>query len=157
MGEEMTLPLKLFAGGAIALGLLIASHASQAYWQIHQAQGWVEAEAIVLSSSVRSWASSKGGTSAVPCLTYTYAVGNVTYKGSTVRFGPAVVDLGEASDLIKRFPTGATTVAYVDPQDHQSAVLDRNNPSSASKWKLGCGLFLAAAGMVLLIAANRVR
>lgn len=146
----MALPIKLFAGGAIAVGIFIIASGSKAYWERQQAQRWLEVKAVVVSSSVCIWKGSRS-TSYMPRVTYAYAIGSEVYQSASIRFGPAVVNRAEAEAVVQRFPKGTRAVAYVDPSDHRRVVLDRDHVSGAAKWQIGLGLSLLVAGVILLI------
>jgi hypothetical protein len=48
-------PIKLFATGVTAVGILLVASGSGAYWERQQAPRWGKVEAVVVSSPVSSW------------------------------------------------------------------------------------------------------
>jgi len=62
------------------------------------------------------------------------------FVGSTVRFGPTALGQKEAYELVQRF--AKQTIAYVDPSDKSSSVLDRDHLTSQVKWEFVAGFFL---------------
>ena len=150
----MAPPIKLLATGVIAVGILFVASGGGDYWEKQQAQRWDEVAAVVVSSSVYSWHTSKG-VAYRPQINYAYAIGRAIYQSDYVRFGSKVVDRAESEELVQRFKKGTHVVAYVDPADHRRVVLDRDHLSGAVKWKVGVGLGLFVAGAILLTSLRK--
>lgn len=144
--------IKLVSIGVTVAGMCLGASGITAYWQREQAQHWLRVNTKVVSSSVCSWHTGKGGTAYMPRVLYRYVIGNNVYQSDLVRFGPAVIDKLEAQEIAVKFVTNMQTVAYVDPNALHHAVLDREYVSGAVKWQVGLSVGLIASGVILLVA-----
>ena len=79
------------------------------------------------------------------------------FVGSTVRFGPTALGQKEAYELVQRFAKDKQTIAYVDPSDKSSSVLDRDHLTSQVKWEFVAGFFLILLGSFLFYVERGLR
>lgn len=144
--------MKFFLCALVVAGIFLIAFGSYDYLKLHQARYWPEVSAIIDSSSMYCW---RGGHGAEPCtlrIEYTYLVDGHLLRGHTVQFGHNVLDQSEAFELTQRFTEGKKVVAYVNPNDHQDAVLDRGHVTGQVKWAIASGLGAVLAGIILLLA-----
>jgi hypothetical protein len=132
----------------LALGIFFTVSGSNPYWKLHQAHSWHSVHTTILSSYVCRWWTGKGY-AYTPLITYGYDSGGTAFVGRTVGFGATALDRDEADELIQRFAKGKQTLAYVDPNDNRSAVLDRDRLMGQVKFPLVVGIFLILLGLSL--------
>ena len=83
---------------------------------------WLPVEARILDSEV---VSERGGTPYFfPRVTYQYEVQGLTYHSSNVVLVKVEYALAEARAIVGKYPAGARVLAYVDPADPRTAVLE---------------------------------
>jgi hypothetical protein len=89
------------------------------------AAGWRSTPCSVVSSTVRSWATDDG-TSYRPDVLYEYSAGGETWRSNRVTFFSALSSGSDRSGSIRdRYPGGASTTCWVDPDDPSRSVLER--------------------------------
>lgn len=107
-------------GGGLSIFLVIVP-----LTRVAMALDWVETPAVVISSTVRSW-SSDDGTSYRTDIVYEYHAGGRSWRSNRLRFFPGSSgDLADHREMVDRYPEGASTTCWVDPDDPSRSVLDR--------------------------------
>lgn len=126
---------KLFFFGLFLLigGILTYVIAVRPVQKYFAAKNWPETPCKILSSSVSSHSSSKGGTTYSVDITYSYRIDGRDFQSDTysVMTGSSS---GRASKerVVSRYPVGFQTVCYVNPIDPTDALLSRE----LSRWLL---------------------
>ncbi len=114
------------------------------------ASRWPTAQGTVLSSraeSRRLLAQTGGSRTTVwsPLVEYSYSVGERSYHGSRVAFGPEVAGTRDlAEQTVQRYPAGATVSVHYDPSNPSHATLET---TMAFRWVavlFPIGFFVAA-------------
>ena len=166
-GQTVTNPvaqvaIKLFLGAvmfAVGAGLMYARHATLR--DIRAARDWVEAPCVIERSE---YVNDDDGN---PILTmeFRYAYEGQSYRSDVLDLLPGRMgdDSSWEAQLRKQHPVGSETICYVDPDDPEHAVLDREHGSSgANNLRLlgfpflfaGCAFWFSEA---LKIVAPRTR
>jgi hypothetical protein len=154
--EDKMLSMKKIWLGVIALGICVIAAGINDHWEAYRAHRWQSVQAIILSSCVdRRWTGK--GYSYIPRITYRYVAKGSILLGRTVRFGPTALGQEEAYELVQRFAKDKQTVAYVDPKDKSSSVLDRDHLTSQVKWEFVDGIFLILSGSFLFYVERGLR
>lgn len=122
----------------------------------------VETDATITELGVETRSNQAGTGSSIkhqPVVEFTYTYDGEQYTGDRLFAGsiPARYDTEAAArDAIRRYERGATTTAYVDPDDPETAFL-RNKTSNRQFVFIGVGLVLAAFGGVSVVKNYRQR
>ena len=113
--------LVFFLFGIGFLYLLVIQPAIDAY----RARGWQQVPCVILSSQVRSHASSDGTTYSVDIL-YRYSVAGTSYKSNRYSFftGSSSGYSGKEK-VVNQYPVGSTSLCFVNPEDPTEAVLSK--------------------------------
>ncbi|MEM6671454.1 MAG: DUF3592 domain-containing protein [Planctomycetota bacterium] len=122
-GIGLLLLFGLFWNGIVAVFDVVLVRQSLA--ARYARQHFVEVPALVLESRVDSSYDSDGGTTYRPAVGYQYEFEGRRYGGDRyayTAFGTS--DRSWAEGVVQRFPAGAETVAYVDPDQPGESVLD---------------------------------
>ena len=127
----------------IALGLLTL--AIQLHVVASGAQEWSTTTGLVVASYIRKTgvgnAAEAGDTdSYAPVVRYEYRIGSDPYAGSKIGFGDLFYNWYSSKSRVQAFPKGSSVIVYFDPQDPNSAVLDRTYPSVAIAMLVGIAL-----------------
>ena len=135
----------------VGVGYLLVVQPLLSAWD---AQSWPGVRAEVVSSSVDERRDSDG-TSYSPEVTYRYDAGGRSYTSDRVTImNWSHSDRASAEAVVLAHPPGAAVVAYVDPTDPASAVLDRD---IGWGWLVGIiPLVFALLGLVLIVAGLRI-
>jgi hypothetical protein len=134
----------------LAAGVWIGGPALYPYWQQYQAREWNAVPAEVISSSVQNSTSTRGMISYTSNVRYRYQVGGATHIGDTVRFGSYRGLRDEAEQTVRRFPLGASVAAYVNPENAEQSVLDREAVSGAAQTNLNIVMGVLALGVIVV-------
>ena len=139
------------AGIFLLFGLSFAGIGVNKLLEARASRAWLSAPAEVLSATIETSSHSSGrgggGTSRTPRITYRYAVAGQTYTGDRAAF---FYSNNDAYDFVRRFPPGAHTTAYYDPQDPTDAVLVRDGYS-------GLWIFVAFGALFASVGAWLLR
>ena len=136
-GEVQSISQRARAGGGHRLGLVLGLifivvggvvfaflFAVPAFRTV-TAAGWQATPCELVRSTVRSWATDDG-TSYRPDVLYEYSVGGETWRSNRVTFFSALSSGSDRSRSIRnRYPGGASTTCWIDPEDPSRSVLDR--------------------------------
>lgn len=152
--------MTLFFGVFAAIGAL-------AFWGIGirpvmralDARSWTETPCTILTSQVERHSGSKGGSTYNVAITFEYQVGRQTLRGSRYDFNSGSSSGLEGKQaVVDRFPPGARTTCWVDPNDRTRAVIDRNL-GWWILWGLFPLMFLGAGlgGLVFVLASARAK
>jgi hypothetical protein len=107
--------------GGVVFAFLFAVPAFRTF----SAAGWQATPCAVVRSTVRSW-STDDGTSFRPDVLYEYSAGGRSWRSNRVTFFSALSSGADRSRSIRdRYPGGASTTCWVDPDDPSRSVLDR--------------------------------
>ena len=110
----------LVAGGLLTWFFLVVPGS-----RLLAAQGWQETPCVILTSGVEESSDSDGTTYRV-AIAYTYTVSGVRYQSDRYDFlGAYSSGYQGKAKVVERYPPGAVTTCYVDPEDPSQAVLDR--------------------------------
>lgn len=104
------------------IGLAMLAYAWRLSARGRASTAWLPVEARILDSEV---VSGRGGTPYFfPRVTYQYEVQGLTYHSSNVVLVKVEYALAEAHAIVGKYPAGARVLAYVDPADPRTAVLE---------------------------------
>jgi len=140
---ELILPLVLF--GIVLASLIQAGLTRRA---IRRAESWVPVKGEITRSEVVKTRSRGHGNRATyyeARIEYDYEFEGRQYHGDTICVGGTFhTSLSRhAKERCRRFPEGANTIVYVDPQEPSDACLERGNHASV--------LFLLAIAALTLV------
>ena len=123
LGHRIELGIGLLftaVGGGLTILLLVVPGL-----RLIDARAWVETPATVISSTVRSW-STDDGTSYGADVLYEYSAGGRSWRSNRRSFFPmSSSDYDDAHTTVRRYPTGASTTCFVDPDNPTKSVLDK--------------------------------
>lgn len=123
MGRRIGLGVGLVftaVGGGLSIFLLVIPVARLAV-----AVTWIEIPAVVVDSTVRSWATDDG-TSYRADVLYEYAAAGRTWRSNRRSFFPlGSSDYSDQKATADRYPAGAAISCFVDPDDPSRSILDR--------------------------------
>lgn len=135
----------------VACGLVASVSVISNLAETRAASRWPTAPGTVLSSraeSRRSLTHTGGGQTMTvwsPLVEYSYRVGDRSYHGSRVAFGPEVAGARDlAEQTVQRYPAGATVSVHYDPANPSHATLET---AMAFRWVallVPIGFFVAA-------------
>jgi len=115
--------------------------------------GWEEVDARITKSEVYSkdqWSGSQQTTYYRPRVEFSYTYDGKSYTGTRLQwFEEPDTRLAKIEDVLKRFPEGERTKAYVNPEDPSQAVLDREATGDATTY-VAIGSLFSVIGLVLL-------
>ena len=111
---------------AVILGSLACFYTGYRPWSLAAtAEQWKEIPCSILSSGMKEY-SNENGVSYAPDIRYSYEVDGKIYESRRV----FLVSLGGNETTVKRFlgkyPVGSSASAFVNPNDHTEAVLDKH-------------------------------
>ncbi len=129
-------------------------------WQLLNARGWVETDAVVESSRVSEQRGSKGGTTYAVKINYSYQYDNLRYTGTRYNF-----DSGHSSGyeskrvIVERYPKGKQIKCYVDPDKPSRAVIVRELGDMLWLRILMPGLFfcIGLGGIIFTLRRTRAK
>lgn len=141
-------------GAAFTLcGTIAAVISFDAYRDGEETQSWTATSGRVLSSTVdekRRTTSDGPRVTYAPVVRYEYTVEGVRYEGSRIRARNARGDAEWANERADRFPQGAETTVYYDPDSPEDAVLLRGSESDVVYVGGAIGGLFVVVGLVLL-------
>lgn len=140
------------------IGVAMLAYAWRLSVRARASTAWLPVEARILDSEV---VSERGGTPYFfPRVTYRYEVQGLAYHSSNVVLVKVEYAQAEAHAIVERYPAGARVLAYVDPADPRTAVLEpgvgRNTRQYATSAVVG-GIFTvfgAAAWFLIPLLAR---
>lgn len=90
-----------------------------------QTSSWPTASGTILVSELRTSRGSRGRTNYHPRIEYTYTIGPQQFSGNRTCFGIDAITGSQksATDWLNRFPAGAATPVYYNPDDHKESTL----------------------------------
>jgi hypothetical protein len=122
----------------VACGLVASLSVISNLAEARAAANWPSVQGTVVSSraeSRRSLTHTGGGSTVTvwsPLVEYSYSVGERSYHGSRIAFGPEVAGGRELADrTVARYPAGATVNVHYDPSNPSHATLETQ---LAARW-----------------------
>jgi Protein of unknown function (DUF3592) len=136
--------LFMLVGGGFFAGLFV--------WpalKVAQAKGWVETPCVVESSRLQSHRSKNGRTYSIE-IQYRYTFNGHEYHSDRYHF-LKISTSGRSGKqaILRRYPPGAKTICYVNPQDASEAVLERG--VTRDMWLGLFPLVFVLVGMLTLV------
>jgi len=116
----------VFFGAFIVIGGLVSYLISvRPFSEMFVARHWPTVPCTIISSEVRTHRGNKGQTYSVNIF-YSYVFNDHLYKANRYDFmGGSSSGYGSKQAIIARYPSGSTSVCYVNPLDPDRAVLER--------------------------------
>ncbi len=142
---------------AIAGGAMLYFFTIRPLWGVAASGDWMETPCVVLSSEVGVHDGDDGDTYSID-IRYEYTVGGRKYVGDRYSFMSGFSSSGRSGKaaVVRQYPAGAQRVCYVDPDNPESAVLNRG--LTASMW---WGLFplpfllVGVGGLIFVLRGKR--
>ena len=153
-GKSTKIFIGLFCSIFIVIGIVVTNFTFVKPFRLQQAaKTWIQVDAVVLDSKVRSHSSDDGTTYSV-YVAYKYSFHGDTYHGDRYSFtsGSSSGHDGKAT-VVRKYPTGRKFNVYMDPDNVQESVIQRD-----AGYMLYLGLLpllFTFVGGVILIAALR--
>ncbi|MDP3547158.1 MAG: DUF3592 domain-containing protein [Phreatobacter sp.] len=141
----------LLIGFACVVAAVLALAIAVKWWEVRKASRWLPAPGRIVSSRVvqREVSAGEGRMEMrnFPAITFTYKVGNRTYRSDrySIRENLGNTDVAET---LAKFRKGAEVTVFYDPDDPSQAVIERDMPEGAFQ-----ALSLVAALIVVGAAA----
>lgn len=137
----MSLAFMGVGGGLLSVTLLDA----------HRARSWQATTARVVSSTVKSHSSSKGGTTYSPKVCYTYSIDGVSYTSDRYStFGISTSDYAAQKEKARQYRPGQEITIYYDPSNPSESVIER--VTSVPFFLVGFfGIFLGAGVLLFVV------
>ena len=132
---------KLFSSVFIIVGAAVLFFGIRSVLQAHASSGWPTTTGKVISSSVDSERSDKGGTTYHAAVLYEFNVSGVVHSADDVAYGQyGSSDPSYARGLVNKYPAGREVTVYYSPNNADDCVLE---PGISGK-----AFFLPAFGAV---------
>ena len=132
---------KLFSSVFIIVGAAVLFFGIRSVLQAHASSGWPTTTGKVISSSVDSKRSDKGGTTYHAAVLYEFNVSGVVHSADDVAYGQyGSSDPSYARGLVNKYPAGREVTVYYSPNNADDCVLE---PGISGK-----AFFLPAFGAV---------
>ena len=158
------------AGGLIALlvvaivstiaGGVMVAIGIDTYRDGKETESWTATTGHVLTSAVDSETRTvhRGGrsrrdTTYTPIVTYGYTVNGAQFEGDNIRADDHGGSLDRAYDIVDRYPQGAETTVYYDPEHPERAVLVQGAESGRVYLFGGLGGLFGSVGLAMLALA----
>lgn len=109
------------AGTGLLVGLIVPMWKD---WQA--AKSWVEVPGEVIWSRTHAHRGSKNQTTYSAQIFYRYEFAGRTYESDRRSFAKVNGSMEKAREVVAKYPTGASVVVHVDPEEPERAVLDRS-------------------------------
>lgn len=113
---------------------------------------FVPVQARVISSRVATSTTGAGNTRSIsysPDIRYSYTHEGRDYESSSYWLTGETFGRSAAEDIVARYPAGQIAEAFIDPQNPQESVLNRERPETrmiygliSLSWLVGIGLFI---------------
>ncbi|MEX2188648.1 MAG: DUF3592 domain-containing protein, partial [Pirellulales bacterium] len=151
----------LFAVVSLAVGIGMFTVRHYALSETEAARDWVETPCVVEESKFAR-SDNRNAADGRPTLdlVYRYEFAGQTYRGDRLDLLIGSMGDDEAWErrLFERFPPGARTVCYVDPNDPANSVLDRDNAATKSRnlWLLSFPFLCVGCGFTLALVTSLV-
>ncbi|MCK5529530.1 MAG: DUF3592 domain-containing protein, partial [Kiritimatiellae bacterium] len=153
-GKSTKIFIGLFCSIFIIIGLVVTNFTFVKPFRLQQAaKTWVEVDAVVLDSKVRSHSSDDGTTYSV-YIAYKYRCNEQTYHGDRYKFtsGSSSGHGGKAS-VVRKYPKGKKFKLYIDPDDVRKSVVKRNAGNALYLGLLPL-IFTLVGGIILIVALS---
>lgn len=143
----------LLIGFACVVAAVLALAIAVKWWEVRKASRWLPAPGRIVSSRVvqREVNAGEGRTEMrnFPAITFTYKVGNRTYRGDrySIRENLGNTDV---SETLQKFRKGAEVTVFYNPDDPGEAVIERDMPEGAFQ-ALSLVAALIVVGAVALV------
>jgi hypothetical protein len=143
----------LLIGFACVVAAVLAMAIVVKWWEVRRASRWLPTPGRIVSSRVvqREVSAGEGRTEIrnFPAITFTYKVGNRTYRSDrySVRENLGNTDV---SETLARFRKGAAVTVFYNPDDPGEAVIERDLPEGAFQ-ALSLVAVLIVVGAVALV------
>lgn len=128
------------------IGLAVLAYAARAASRARSSSEWRPAEARILNSSVdvrrdsgaRSVYTESPTRTPVtfytPSILYEYNVAGLTYQSTSVLVANVNWSKADAEAIVARYPAGGRAIAWVDPRNPHSAILERDAEANRSAY-----------------------
>jgi hypothetical protein len=148
---------------AIVAGGVMIAIGVDTYRDGKETKSWTATSGEVLSSTVDSETRTvrrnnrkREETTYIPIVRYAYTVDGVRYEGDDIRADDHGGDVSRAYDIVRRFPEGAETAVYYDPNDPSRAVLVQGAETGQVYLYGGLGGLFGSVGLGILGLAGFV-
>jgi hypothetical protein len=130
--------------------------------QWKESQAWPSTPGKIIRSKVkgvrvasfsRHRSADGGRTAFMPDIMYLYCTNGESFESGQLFLGQSTVgNFDYASDLIGQYPEGSEVTVYYNPEEPETALLDRNKDTEISS-KLFSGMIFVMIGLVMLIVS----
>lgn len=116
---------KLFSSVFIMVGGAVLFFGMRSVLQAHASSGWPTTIGKVISSSLDSKRSDKGGTTYHAAVLYEFSVSGVVHSSDDVAYGQyGSSDPSYAQGLVNNYPAGKEVTVYYSPNNANDSVLE---------------------------------
>ena len=143
--------VRIFSSVFILVGGVILYFGVESLFAANASKSWPTVQGKILSSSVDSKRSDKGGTTYHAEVLYEYNVGGQTQSSHDVAFGGyGSSDPSHARSIVNKYRAGADVTVYYSPSNSSKAVLE-TGISGQAFFLPGFGAVFFSAGLAMFM------
>lgn len=147
--------VRLFSSVFILVGGVILFIGVKSLFAANASRSWPTVEGKVISSSVDSQRSDKGGTTYHAEVLYEYKVGGQTQSAHDVAFGAyGSSNPSHARNIVNKYPAGSDITVHYSPSNPSDAVLETGITGQAF-FLPGFGAVFFSAGLAMFVFMPR--
>lgn len=145
--------VRLFSSVFILIGGAILYSGVKSLFEANASKSWPTVQGKVISSSVDSKSSSKGGTTYHAEVLYEYRVGGETHSSNDVAYGSyGSSNPSHARSIVNKYPAGKEVTVHYSPSNPSKSVLEAGISGQAFFLPgFGAVFFCAGLGMFLFM------
>ncbi len=144
MMEITEIQLAILLGGICGIGF--ALYGLYGLFIINQSRSWSSIEGRVVSSQII-----RGRKKFESAIEYEYVVDGKIYYNSRVRLSNIAEPAAQVKAKVQKYAKGARVIVYYDPQNPQSATLERNLSGWIPYMWLASGVILTVVAIILYL------
>lgn len=137
------------------LGVALAFGGGRVLYRAWTSEHWPQVQGTVRASSVEAQRTKRSALF-VPRVRYDYSVGGQSFSSEVLAFtNVASGDSGQAHDMVRRYPVGASVAVHYSPDEPQLACLECGRMGVADGVVLAAGVVLTVFALWSLLETLR--